>query len=133
MRAVFRAECRLPRGLGFGRGQAAFGLGDAVEEAWAIASLSVMRCSEPGRAPSCRSRQRVAKGLASPLWLLMTCARPPQTRKAIAAFSTWPRSSTKAASSMMARSPGRPLERKARGAEVMARISWPEAKAMRKT
>ena len=98
----------------------------------ASASFSVMRCNEPGRARSRKSRQSEAKGLASPLWVLMTCARPPQTRKASAALSTSPRSSTKAASSTMARSPGLPLERKARGAEVMARISRPEAKAMRK-
>ena len=78
---------------------------------------------------SCTS---VLNGEASPLCVDRMCTVPPQMRNAIAALSTSARSSTNAASSTMARSPGRPFERKARGAEVIATISFPEARGSRK-
>ena len=92
-----------------------------------MASAKVDLCRLPGLRPSSMSRASVLNGLDSPLCVERMWTSPPQMRNAIAALSTAARSSTKAASSTTALSPGRPFDRNPRGADVIATISLPEA------
>jgi len=71
------------------------------------------------------SLTRRLKGFCSPLWVLMISTEPPQVVMAMAALMISSMSSTWAASSMIARSPGRPRDRRFRGSEVSASIFFP--------